>query len=138
MSLQILPTKFHAFEDYATAATIPLLPRLFGWSPRVRRIFDGVAATATAQSLMTDYEGGVARILPMQGHLAADALIGAGLITAGCLMKGESRLARWALAGLGAYSIALAVLTRPMPKDERRNGPSARARQAIRKATSSA
>jgi hypothetical protein len=132
MRQQILPTKFHAFEDYTTAATIPFIPRLFGWSPRVRRLFDIAALTAGAQSLLTDYEGGAARVLPMQAHLAADVLMGAGLVTAACLMANEPRAARLTLAGLGAYSIALALTTKPVPKDEPADGPSRRAQRSIR------
>ena len=117
MRTDFIPTKFHAFEDYTTAAVLPVLPRAFGWSPRVRTLLDTVAGAATVQSLLTDYEGGAARVMPMRAHLAADVLLGAGLITAAALMKDEQKLARCALAGIGAYAILLAAFTRREPKD---------------------
>ena len=117
MRTQVLPTKFHAFEDYTTAATLPVLPRAFGWSRTVRSLFDAAAATAVVQSLLTDYEGGAARVLPMRGHLTADVVIGAGFLAAAAALRREPPLARVALAGFGAYAIVLALLTRPRPAD---------------------
>ncbi len=123
MRTDILPTKFHAFEDYTTAAALPTVARVFGWSPKVRWVLDGVACLTTAQSLLTDYEGGAARVMPMQAHLAADVVIGAGLIGAAVLMDDQPKLARLTMAGTGAYVIALAAFTRPEPAD-RTTGPS--------------
>ena len=123
MRFQFIPTKFHAFEDYTTAAALPAVARALGWSPKVRWVLDGVACLTTAQSLLTDYEGGAARVVPMQAHLAADVVIGAGLIGAAVLMDDQPKLARLTMAGVGAYAIALAAVARPEPAD-RATGPS--------------
>src|SRR4051812_32411390 len=131
---QFIPTWVHGIEDYMTAATLPVLPRLFGWSRKVTRLFDGVAATATVQSLMTDYEAGAVKVLPMQGHLGMDVMIGAGLVAAGTLMDDEPRSARPAIVGPGLYALALALMPRRVPAG-RPSGASARAAAAVRRAT---
>jgi hypothetical protein len=131
MRLKFLPTKYHAIDDYLTVAIVPFLPRLFGWSKKTRWLMDGVAAITAAQSLMTDYEGGVARVEPMQCHLTADKIMGAGLITTACLMTSESPLARLCVAGLGACSLATALTTKRIPTDEKFMGPSDRYEQTM-------
>lgn len=122
MERRFIPTNFHAFEDYTTAPIVPVLPRLFGWGPAVRRLFDGTAVAVAAQSALTDYEGGIVRALPMRAHLTADVLGGAGLIAAACLLDDEPPLARWALAGVGAYAVLLSSFTRLTPSDVRPAG----------------
>ena len=133
---QIVPTWAHGIEYYATAATLPPLPRLFGWSRKVTRLFDCVAATAAVQSLMTDYELGAVKVLPMQGHLTMDVLIGAGMVTAAAPMDDEPQSARLAAAGTGLYAIALAPITRPVPSHSA--GPSLRAAGAVGRAAKAA
>jgi hypothetical protein len=61
--------------------------------------------------MLTDYERGMLKVLPMQGHLALDALSGAGLITAAILLEDEIPQNRAILAGIGAFEIAVASIT---------------------------
>jgi hypothetical protein len=110
-----IPTKVHAIEDYMTSTTLPIMSRKLGVMPTTRNILDSVAAVACLQSTMTDYEGGVVRVLPMRAHLAADMVMGGGLLAMALLMRRTPRVDRTMLAGLGAFSVALAMLTRPAP-----------------------
>jgi hypothetical protein len=116
MARQVIPTKVHAVEDYMTSATLPYAARKLGVTPTTRRILDSVAAAAGSQSMMTDYEGGVVRLLPMRAHLMSDMLMGGGLLSIAAFMRGMPRADRLLLAGVGAFSLVLALLTRPVPE----------------------
>jgi hypothetical protein len=111
-----ISTKVHGVLDYVTAAFLHTLPRAMGWSRQVTAVLDGAGAAATAYSLVTKYELGVAKVLPMQAHLALDAISGAGLIGAALMLDDEDPDVRATLAGIGAFEIAVAMLTRPVPQ----------------------
>ena len=72
MKLRIIPTKTHAAVDLATGPALvaaPTLLRMDGNTgatvpPRV------VGSLATAYALLTDYELGLKRVVPMRAHLA--------------------------------------------------------------------
>ena len=112
MNVQVIPTSAHAVGDYLTSATAPLAARRLGVTPTTRRIVDGMATMAGIQSLMTDYEGGAVRMMPMRAHLASDIAMGVTLLTTAAMMRAPAR-DRQLLAGLGAFSVVYALMTRP-------------------------
>ena len=67
---------------------------------------------ATGYSLFTDYELGLVKALPMKAHLTLDALSGGALIGAALMLGDEDPEVRATLAGIGAWEIAAALLTR--------------------------
>lgn len=80
--LGLIPTKIHGIIDYLTGITLLAAPYLFGFA-------DGTAAQwvptiiglmILGQSLITQYELSVAKIIPMPTHLMLDA--GTGLVLA--------------------------------------------------------
>jgi hypothetical protein len=79
MNLRVLPTRAHGVLDYATGSALLAAPELL----RLKDVPQAVltprlaGAGATVYSLMTDYELGVVRVLPMPVHLALDAMSGA-------------------------------------------------------------
>lgn len=75
MDLRIIPTVVHGVLDYLASGTNLAFPRLLGldaapWAALVPRI-DGLAGAG--YSLITDYELGALKVLPMRTHLAFDA-----------------------------------------------------------------
>lgn len=121
MNAQVIPTYVHAMGDYLTSTTAPLAARRLGVTPTTRRIVDGMAAMAGVQSLMTDYEGGAVRVMPMRAHLASDMAMGVGLLSAAAMMRQSPARDRQLLAGLGAFSLVYALMTRPQrssPSDD--------------------
>jgi hypothetical protein len=115
-----ISTKTHSMLDYVFGMALPMLPRLLGAKAPARNLMRGVAGTATAQTVMTDFEGGKFGVLPMQAHLANDALVGVALLGASVFLKDESPLVRGALAGLGLFSLGAAFLTEPIPRGKGR------------------
>ena len=110
----------HGVVDYTWSALMPILPRLLGANAEATRIFDAVAATGAVQSVMTDYETGLVKVMPMQAHLAMDGMIGVGLIGAAALMTRQPPEVRLALLGAGLFAIATAAMTDPIPTGEGR------------------
>ena len=73
--MKIIPTIAHGIADYILGVVLLLLPNILGfahlggpavWIPRILGIVDLV------QSLATNYELGVLKILPMKVHLMND------------------------------------------------------------------
>lgn len=116
-----IPTKVHGVLDYMTAAFLHTLPRVMGWSRPVRHLLDAAGTSATAYSLMTDYERGIVKVLPMKAHLTLDALSGGTLIGAAMIMDDEDPEVRATLAAIGAWEIAAALLTRTHPEPRRKD-----------------
>jgi hypothetical protein len=78
-------------------------------------VLEAAGIGAGVYSAMTDYERGMVKVLPMEAHLALDALSGAGLMTAAVLLDDERPTVRAMLAGLGAFEIAVASMTATEP-----------------------
>jgi hypothetical protein len=104
--------RVHGVLDYMTAGFMFALPRVMGWSKTATRLMDCSAAMATAYSLMTRYELGLVRVLPLKAHLAMDAVSGAGLLGAAAVMEDEDPDVRCTIAGIGAWEIAASLMTR--------------------------
>ena len=75
--MKILPTKIHGTLDYVVGVLLILAPSLFGFydqgGPAVL-IPQLLGASLIIYSLLTDYEWGVYRVLPMTYHLVFDFL----------------------------------------------------------------
>lgn len=80
--MRFIPTRVHGALDYATGLLLVAAPWLLGfanggaaqWVPVL------LGAGTVAASLLTDYEWGVARVIPMPVHLMFD--FGTGLLLA--------------------------------------------------------
>ncbi|HLL40819.1 MAG TPA: hypothetical protein VK357_14330 [Rubrobacteraceae bacterium] len=77
--MQIIPTKAHGILDYLTGAALLAAPKALELEdvPSSSRALQLAGGGAIAYSLLTDYELGVAKLLPMPVHLALDAASGA-------------------------------------------------------------
>jgi hypothetical protein len=119
MDLRIIPTKAHGALDLATGPALiaaPTLLRMNGNAgatipPRV------VGSAATLYALLTDYEFGLKRVLPMRTHLALDAIGGLALAATPLVTRASRRgLRHWLPhAILGANEVVLALTTKERP-----------------------
>src|SRR5438309_10728409 len=118
-----ITTRVHGVLDYLTAGLLHALPYWGDWSPTARHVAEGSASASAAYSLMTDYELSAAKLVPMKAHLAMDAISGIALVAAAfALVDEEDRPARTALAAVGVFEIAAALLTQtksPVPSRKR-------------------
>src|SRR5688572_14053237 len=110
-----ISTKAHGVLDFMTAGLLVTLPRALGWSNCVTRLLDASAATTVVYSLLTRYELGAVKALPMKAHLAIDALQGGALIGASAFLEDEDPEVRATLAALGAFELGVTALSRTEP-----------------------
>ena len=112
MKLRIVSTKTHGVLDYLSVGTLLAAPRLLGWGPRATNLLTGAAVGTLAYSLLTRYELGLFKVLPMPGHLALDAMQGALMCAAPALLAEEDGSVSAALVGLGAFELGAALTTK--------------------------
>ncbi len=111
---QPISTRVHGVLDYATAGLLLTAPRALGWGSRTRRLLATAGIGATAYSLLTEYELGAVRKLPMPVHLNLDAASGLRLLLAAATrLRGEPAAGRWGTAVIGAFEVLAATVTRP-------------------------
>ena len=113
-----ISTKAHGFIDYMTAGLLVTLPRALGWSRQVTHLLDAAACTTVTYSLLTRYELGVVKALPMKAHLAIDAVQGGALIGAAAFLQDEDPEVRATLAALGTFELGVTLLTQPQTAAE--------------------
>ena len=83
MKVRVIPTSLHGALDYLASGVNFAFPRLLGLRDAPSAVLvpriDGVAGAS--YSLLTDYELGAFKVLPMPAHLAFDAAKGVFLAT---------------------------------------------------------
>ncbi len=123
MNLRVIPTFAHGILDYATGSALLAAPELFKLkdvpaSALAPRIAGGGAA---AYSLLTDYELGAVKLLPMKIHLALDAASGVMLAASpwlfGFAKQGKSYWLPHLL--VGTQEILASVMTKTEPSNKR-------------------
>jgi len=119
MLVKMIPTRVHGVLDYLTAGTLLALPRMLGWSDRVTRLMTGAAVGTLGYSLMTRYEMGLVKLLPMRMHLALDAMSGAAFCAAPWMLPDEPDEVKQALVGLGLFELVAALTSRTETAQER-------------------
>ncbi len=108
--VKLLSTKAHGILDYVYVATAAALPFALGWGRTTQTIAATSAGGALLGSLLTDYELGVVRVLPMKAHLGFDYVNAVGLLAAAALVDDDD-VDRAGLAALGLVSVVSPALT---------------------------
>lgn len=114
--MRIIPTRIHGVIDYLMGLVLILAPYLLGFA-------DGGAAQFVPQllgvaiiglALVTDFELGIVRAVPMPVHLIIDMVAG-GLLLISPWLFGFAAFVFWPHVILGLVEICLAVMTRTTP-----------------------
>jgi hypothetical protein len=126
--MRFIPRPVHGVLDYVSAIGLFALPRLMNWSQTTTTILTILAAGTLLYSLLTRYELGLFRILPMKAHLGLDFLSGLFL----CLLPWMFKMPQDAtviLMGIGLFEIIVSALsqsdsleTHQPPHDGNRDG----------------
>lgn len=117
--MRFVPTRVHGMLDYLVGALLVIVPLVVsspGSGARFR-VPAALGAGAILYALLTDYELGVVRLLPMPAHLALDALSGV-LLAASPWLFGFADQVRAPHLLAGLFEIAAAA-TRTTPSEER-------------------
>ncbi len=118
MNQRGVSTRTHGVLDLVSAGALLAAPRLFGLNdePRAASVLRMAGGGALAYSMLTDYEFGLVRVLPMRAHLALDAASGAFLASSPWLLGFAKNGPRYwvphALMGAGEVLAALTSRTR--------------------------
>ncbi len=115
-TLTLFSTRTHGVLDYASVVLLLALPRVAGWSRPVTHLLTGSALATLVYSLLTRYELGAAKLLPVPAHLALDRTSGVALCAAGGVMADEPPVVRAALAGLGLFEVFASLTTERQPR----------------------
>ncbi len=114
-------TRLHGALDYLSVGTLLVLPRALGWDKGTTRLLTGSALATLVYSVLTDYELGVVRVLPMKAHLALDGLSAATLLAAPLLL-GDGRGEKLGLLGLGLFETSATLLSQTESPTEAQDG----------------
>ena len=116
MKLRVIPTKVHGAVDMATGPVLIAAPTLLRMNGSKGATIPprAVGAAAIVNALLTDYEFGLKRLLPMRTHLALDAVGGVTLAATPFLTRASKKGVRHWLphAVLGANEVVLALTTK--------------------------
>lgn len=106
--------------DYATALTLPVIPRALGWSETVTRRMDVAAVGTALYSVATRYERGwkPVALLPMGVHLLLDFLSGVTFCLSPKLLPGEDKKTLGVLTVIGLAEIVVSLSTQTIPEGE--------------------
>jgi len=116
--MRFIPTRTHGVLDYVVGALLIVAPYLLGFA-------DGTAArwvpqilglVAIGGALLTDYELGVMRVIPMPVHLGIDIAAGALLALSPWLFDFADRVF-WPHLLVGIMEIGAGLTTRTAPED---------------------
>ncbi len=114
--MRFIPTKIHGVLDYLSGALLIIAPYILGfadgtaaqWIPQI------LGAGAIGYSLLTDYELGAMRAIPMPVHLFLDAASGLLLASSPWLFGFDDRV--WLPhVILGLFEIGASLMTRTIP-----------------------
>lgn len=110
---KLLSPRMHGLLDYASAGLCLALAGVNEWGPRTRQLFAVAGLSTATYSLLTNYEYGLVRKLPMTVHLNIDTCSGLKLLLAAAtLLRGEPVTGRWAVAAQGTFNLLAVAATR--------------------------
>ena len=114
--MRFIPTRTHGVVDYLTGALLILAPYLLGFADgtAAQWIPQAVGAALVGASLLTDYELGVVRMIPMPVHLFLDVAAGALLAVSPWLFGFADRVL-WPHLILGLLEVGAGLMTRTTP-----------------------
>jgi hypothetical protein len=114
--MRVISTRAHGVLDYIVGALLIAAPWLFGFAEGGAETWVPVAlgAGALVYSLMTDYELGVVRRIPMPMHLTLDIMSGV-LLAASPWLFGFADLVYLPHLVVGIFEIAAGLMTEKVP-----------------------
>ena len=116
--MRFIPTRTHGVIDYLMGALLIVAPYLLGFADgtAAQWVPQAVGAALVGASLLTDYELGVVRVIPMPVHLGIDIASGA-LLAASPWLFGFSDRVFWPHLVVGVLEIGAGLMTRTAPED---------------------
>jgi hypothetical protein len=114
--MRFIPTRVHGVLDYVTAGVLIAAPSMLGFRKNGAQTWLPMAlgVGTIGYSLLTDYELGLFKIIPMPMHLALDAANGA-LLAASPWLFGFAEEVSAPHLGLGLFEILVTASSQMTP-----------------------
>lgn len=114
--MRFIPTRVHGVLDYLAGGLLMAVPWLLrvedqGWQVRLP---EALGAGVVAYSLLTDYELGAVKMIPMPMHLGLDAMNGVLLAASPWLFRFDRRT-RVPFLTPGLFEVAVASMSETTP-----------------------
>ena len=118
--MRVIPTKIHGVMDYLMAVVLLAAPAFLALNSGSREglVLIDLGVVTVIYSLLTRYELGLFRVLPMPAHLGLDLLSGVFLATSPWLLGFADRIYLPHLV-LGLIEIGAALLSETHSRAER-------------------
>lgn len=113
-----ISTRMHGIIDYTWAAAASSMAGRMERAGSTTRLLRGAANAATASALVTNYECGAVRLLPMKGHLAVDALLCSALVASPLFLPASERRHAVVPVLLGIAGLVTGMLTQTQSPTE--------------------
>lgn len=111
----MIDTKMHGYLDYLLGFLLIGIPFLFAVPDGVpSRLLILMGMATIVYSLMTDYELGLFKVIPVKVHLIIDFLSGLLLIAAPWLFGFADEII-WPFVILGAFEVGASLMTKREP-----------------------
>ena len=98
--------------DYALwVTTAGALPKMINGATHTARLVRNAGTAASVNAMITNYEAGVVRVMPMKGHLALDFMMCTALVLSPLFLPASER--RYALIpmALGVVGLVTGLMT---------------------------
>lgn len=113
---KVISTRAHGVIDYAFGSLLVFLPKILNFSGETETYLPmTVGMIIMGTTLLTDFEAGALKKIPIRTHLRLDMTSGALLALSPWLFHLES-YALWPLLTLGSGFAAIALLTQLQPR----------------------
>jgi hypothetical protein len=110
-----IPTSVHGILDYLSVGTLFALPRVLRWPKVLTDLLTGMALSVLGYSLLTRYELGLFRRLPMPMHLRLDFMSTVATFAAALMFRRKNATIGPVLIGMGVFELAATLLSDPVP-----------------------
>lgn len=111
----MISTKIHGYVDYLMGLLLLFFPLIFDLPPGAASTVPVVLGAGTiVYSLITDYELGLMKILPMKAHLGIDLVAGLLLIAAPWLFGFDDQVF-WPFVIVGILEVGASLMTAKHP-----------------------
>ena len=108
---RLISTRTHGVIDYTWAAAAEALPEGISGAPRTSSLLTGAGVAALVSSLLTNYEAGLVRVMPMKGHLAADFALCAVLLVSPLFLPANERRFAFIPVVFGIVGVVAGLMT---------------------------
>ncbi|WP_128543379.1 SPW repeat domain-containing protein [Larkinella soli] len=124
--MRFIPTRIHGILDFASAFLFMASPWLFGfaWKDAGQWVPFIIGAFVVVVSLLTDYEYGIFRVIPMPVHLTLDILEGVILIASPWLFGFANKVYMPHIV-FGVFAIVAGLVTQKSSTPSRAHRPPA-------------